>query len=753
VLCQDLRDAVTHALVLVDGGIEEQLGAGDPSKTIQIARKNLEFVAGPNECKGTEWPSLDVLPAGACPSTEADLSKGDHAQDVFGKGAASGALLPAHLQGPEAKEWLASAVRRLVDSKGCGQQELAYLLDLGDVDSIWGETTPLSLEAYHVGMMLDELSFVPADRICMVQGCKSRADLNGCFVKLVGPCPDGQTHSSVSVFQSGEELQLHRKNMRLFPLPGPFLELGLVPNGAPCLVDGSNSRADLNGKRAVVLEDCAEEQTHVWICVEGEEELQMHRKNLQICEPRLGPESHKQMLSHGHTAQSSLFLGSRSVEPCPEGHTHAEVCSFQDGEEVNMHRKNLRLLPSLAPLLELALVPEGTRCLVEGSNSRVDLNGRQATVLEDCVKDQTHVRILVEGNGKLQMHRKNLLVQEPGQETPQLPTSSQDSQLIFTGSASLPTIPESDTSCTGEDAEVGKVLSNPGERQQDSAVRPLSAAVPDPLTGASREDKLPEGPPAATGTGGPREGAFGFWSFLFCGPSSVRSCAPCCRVRTEEVFVAQAIDAPSYAGGASDDDIVHLSLTPVVDSAPPAGSAGEPPTIFDSSPKASAIEGAHDAPLVNVAEADTSAGPALNVAVCAATQVSAASARIKEVSPLPSPRATAVAASRSAPPPSLLLTPPPLPGAVSEKPGVARKGFAGAFGRLMVAACGRGRVGAELSTKASLDLSAAPPQHPPTRLHVSLAEQLREMAQLKAEGVLTEEEFIAAKAKILAPGY
>jgi len=211
-LVQDLKDGATHAMVIVAGGTEEELGAGDPSNTIGIARKNLELACSPDDIESTEgFPSMSLAPEA---TPESPRRK---PEDYLGQ--KRDAPLPEHLTGKPAMQWLASAAGRLAESKECGREEVAYLLGLA-AKSLNGAALSPSVAAEDVGQFLTELTFVPKRAECSVEGSNSRADLNGRKAHLLEECLDSQTHARICVGELNEELQIHRKNLRLASLPG-----------------------------------------------------------------------------------------------------------------------------------------------------------------------------------------------------------------------------------------------------------------------------------------------------------------------------------------------------------------------------------------------------------------------------------------------------------------------------------------------------------------------------------------------------
>jgi len=65
------------------------------------------------------------------------------------------------------------------------------------------------------GAYLQDLRFVPQGVVCVVEGSNSRRDLNGNQCSLLEVCPDGQKHARISMLETGNELQINRRNLRL----------------------------------------------------------------------------------------------------------------------------------------------------------------------------------------------------------------------------------------------------------------------------------------------------------------------------------------------------------------------------------------------------------------------------------------------------------------------------------------------------------------------------------------------------------
>jgi len=130
--------------------------------------------------------------------------------------------LPPCLLGQQATDWLTQVVWRLVGSKACCLEEVEYLLEfpLGGPDvaataSSHGIVLAPAVAETDYGACLQDLRFVPQGVVCLVEGSNSRRDLNGSQCCLLEICPDGQKHARVSMLETGDELQINRRKLRL----------------------------------------------------------------------------------------------------------------------------------------------------------------------------------------------------------------------------------------------------------------------------------------------------------------------------------------------------------------------------------------------------------------------------------------------------------------------------------------------------------------------------------------------------------
>lgn len=212
-LAKDLKDGIDqHALVIVEGGTGEERSDSqeDLRKTIMLARKNLEFASPPDMVEDDGFPSLSLAP-----EEEKDGETHWAPSTTLGEVWHEPSTLPPYLQSADALIWLTGVVGRLVQSKACGREELAHLLDVNasSGEGFGGPDVPKSLTSEHYGSLLDSLGFVPEGSPCQVEGCRSQAHLNSKVGKLCKACPEGQEYATVELDVVGQ-LQLHRKNLR-----------------------------------------------------------------------------------------------------------------------------------------------------------------------------------------------------------------------------------------------------------------------------------------------------------------------------------------------------------------------------------------------------------------------------------------------------------------------------------------------------------------------------------------------------------
>lgn len=226
-ICTTLVDSAAHVNMLMEGGIGDTPGSVDPSKTILLARKNLTFVQPPEEERPPDVSSMIThAPAGSSSgfpplSLAGNQVEEEPAWDARGLLGESWfdapSKRPAFLRSPDAEQWLAALVGRLVTAKSVGREELHHFLGSLDATSqvFGGSLVPPSLTEDSLNVMLDELGFIPATALCVVEGSNSFAHLNGRDGRLLECCPDGATHAKLQPNGEDAPLQIHRKNLRL----------------------------------------------------------------------------------------------------------------------------------------------------------------------------------------------------------------------------------------------------------------------------------------------------------------------------------------------------------------------------------------------------------------------------------------------------------------------------------------------------------------------------------------------------------
>lgn len=316
--------------------------------------------------------------------------------------------LPEFLQSKEAEIWLCKAVAN-IRLKQCGREEIAWLL--GVQQSVLNEEVlPSSADESLLGASLLDIGFLPRGAGCKIHGCRSSDHLNGHKCVLRHDLTDGASHASVLVEvpavtiadgkpqrKAGRPLMIARKNLEYSSLPTPK--------------DGSiiNGQAGSELRRLSFEDDDDDEEFEdpppprlpgellgeAW---EDATVLPEHLRSqealcwLAVVVGRLvdSKKCGREEISH--------LLGLPSASNC-EGFGGAAVPSS--------------LTPGMygMSLEDLGYVPASLRCIVENCNSRWDLNGNEAIVVDGCPDGRTHVMVDVLAIAEpsvLQIHRKNL---------------------------------------------------------------------------------------------------------------------------------------------------------------------------------------------------------------------------------------------------------------------------------------------------------------------------------------------------------
>lgn len=233
VLHADLNVGARHASVLVMEKREIFDGPllGPP---MMIARESLIYLSPPTSA------SNEAI-AGRCEDDDSTLDGPPPPRlpsEFLGSLWVDPSLLPMHLRSKEARCWLAGVVGRLLDSRGCGHEEICHVLGLpccGRSESPLGSAVPPSLRRAMYGCTLDHLGFVPASARCIVEGCHSREDLNGRLGVVAEACPQSTAQVSLDLLGPEGVLRVHRQHLRLLAPRG--LELHYpeadVPDSMP----------------------------------------------------------------------------------------------------------------------------------------------------------------------------------------------------------------------------------------------------------------------------------------------------------------------------------------------------------------------------------------------------------------------------------------------------------------------------------------------------------------------------------------
>lgn len=550
-ICRDLQVNCPHAVLLVEGGIKEKSDAGDRSKTVMIARTNLQFAAPAKECTmANGFPSLHVLTMSkiaALDKAGADASRPSakyKPQELLGSNLPK--AWPKFLQDPPAQQWLAGVVGRLVDSRHCCHDELVFLLGapLAAAAAREAASSSTGLGGPHlrswpaseqVGNMLDSLDFVPTYAVVMVQDSE-REELNGRLGEVREPCPPGQLEVRLGMAHDSEDVRLPRKHLRLLPGPGSALNLGFVPFGTRCVVEGSTSRPDLNGRRVMLLEDCPLTKSHGRVFGEGVGELQINRNNLRVVrpDPKVPVETAQDDCRPGlaRLARSETIgsLESREEHPTTLRRSTSEVSLIDSELSLPMPAAER---PTTAPSSRATL---GDRDLASpiGAQSDVGLGGEESkvdTTSEVMPNDDKHDDKGSEKADSINDAKKDVQAEDMDGRNP-----SKDK--------------------AGSETSGGK------NREKDVVMIKSTEDV----DVVNMDAPEPASPPALPNFAEWFGGLFN-WNILACGSNDKGSCATCCRKdNAHEVNVERS--GPSIYSNIPGEDPefvnIHPSLSPVV---------------------------------------------------------------------------------------------------------------------------------------------------------------------------------------------
>jgi len=296
--------------------------------------------------------------------------------------------LPDFLQSLAAEKWLCEAAAQL-RYKGCGIEEIAWIL--GIPVKVLNDALPSSASPEFVGTNLLDLGFLPRGAGCMIANSRSAAYLNGRKCTLVMDCADGVEHAHVLVEGGpGEEMgqedaakpiMIARKNLTFAAEPAKtgmdgWPSVNLVPSENDNYVVPEEFKLELLGD--VVLGLFQSSEAELWLATvvakivqtkqTGQEELGYI---LGLPEPgssagfggtkvprTIVPENFGEMLEElGFVPKGSRCVveGSRSCahlngrvctlkEACLDSTMHAQIFLGPDEGQLQIHRKNLRLL-------------------------------------------------------------------------------------------------------------------------------------------------------------------------------------------------------------------------------------------------------------------------------------------------------------------------------------------------------------------------------------------------------------------------
>jgi len=316
------------------------------------------------------------------------------------------ASLPLFLQAKGVETWLSETILHL-RKKNCGREEIAWVLGL-PLEAL-SDLIPSSVAPELIGQDLLNMGFLPRGAGCFIKECRGMAFLNGRRCTLCRHCTDEASHALVVVDGGNAEQPDYG---------GPCKQILL-------------SRKNLEFAHAPVLDSSSSSECDHWPSISS---LPPDMEDIPI------------------SARSTVELLGESWFRLPSWRPHnlygPEVDEWLTGvvdrlvTRKDCGREELAYLfnfegavslfggsavpKSITPqqygilLHELAFVPQGFHCQVEGSSSFPHLNGCVGKLVEACPDGHSHANVSISGYSDLMINRKHLrlLGTSPEQKNP-----------------------------------------------------------------------------------------------------------------------------------------------------------------------------------------------------------------------------------------------------------------------------------------------------------------------------------------------